>query len=308
MPVSNEMYQKTGIAVNRLAQDLLTRKKGDRIPSISEYQEKFGVSRGTVQNSLNYLKEHRAVTLVSRGHMGTFIESLNYPRLQECSFNKEILGSMPLPYSLCYQGLATALFQLMSPYAFNLVYARGSGSRMKLLTSDVCQFSVCSLYAAEEAIRTNTEIEIALDLGPGTYLTRHMLIFRDPGKKVIESGMRVAYDRDSTDHRHLTELMISGIADVELTEMKAHQTIKAIQSGQVDAGVWNLDDILESGYTDLNMVPIPITPETGKYSSAAFVVKRENQEIVQLLRQIIRPEIVRQIQRAVQSGKIDADY
>ena len=137
--LSNELYQKTGIAVNYLAQDLLARKKGDRIPSISEYQEKLGVSRGTIQNGLNYLKERQAVILMSRGHMGTFIEFLDYRRLQECGFNKEILGSMPLPYSLCYQGLATALFQLMSPYAFNLVYARGSGSRMKLLASGMCQ-------------------------------------------------------------------------------------------------------------------------------------------------------------------------
>jgi len=308
MPVGNEMYQKTGIAVNRLAQDLLTRKKGDRIPSISEYQEKFGVSRGTVQNSLAYLKDRQAVALVSRGHMGTFIEMLDYHRLQECSFNKEILGSMPLPYSLCYRGLATALFKVMSPYAFNLVYARGSGSRIKLLTSDVCQFSVCSLYAAEEAVHANSNIEIAMDLGPGTYLTRHMLIFRDPEKKTIESGMKVAYDPDSMDHRHLTELMISGIPGVILTEMKAHQTVKAIQTGLVDAGVWNLDDILESGYTDLNMVPIPITPETGKYSSAAFVVSRENREIAQLLRQTIRPELVRQIQKEVREGRMDADY
>lgn len=306
--MSNEMYQKTGIAVNRLAQELLARKKGDRILSISEYQEKLGVSRGTVQNSLNYLKDHKAVSLVSRGHMGTFIEALDYRRLQECSFNKEILGSMPLPYSLCYRGLATALFQLMSPYAFNLVYARGAGSRIRLLTSDVCQFSVCSRYAAEEAIRANEDLEIALDLGPGTYLTRHMLLFRDPEKKAIESGMRVAYDRDSMDHRHLTELMVSGVPDVILVEMKAHQTVKAIQTGQVDAGIWNLDDILESGYTDLNMVPIPITPETGKYSSAAFVVLRENREIAQLLQQVIRPEQACQIQQAVRSGQIDADY
>ena len=306
--MSNEMYQKTGIAVNRLAQDLLTRKKGDRILSISEYQELFGVSRGTVQNSLNYLKDHHAVSLVSRGHMGTFIEALDYRRLQECSFNKEILGSMPLPYSLCYRGLATALFQLMSPYAFNLVYARGAGSRIRLLTSGVCQFSVCSRYAAEEAVRANENLEIALDLGPGTYLTRHMLLFRDPEKQAIESGMKVAYDRDSMDHQHLTELMVSGVPDVTLVEMKAHQTVRAIQTGQVDAGVWNLDDILESGYSDINMVPIPITPETGKYSSAAFLVLRENRETVQLLQQILRPETVRQIQQAVQSGQVDADY
>ena len=306
--MSNELYQKTGIVVNRLAQDFLTRKKGERIPSISEYQEKLQVSRGTIQNGLNYLKEHQAVTLMSRGHMGTFIEALDYRRLQECSFNKEILGSMPLPYSVCYQGLATALYRLMSPYAFNLVYARGSGSRMKLLLSDVCQFSVCSLYAAEEAVRSRGDVEIALDLGPGTYLLRHVLIFRDPEKKAIESGMRVAYDRDSLDHRHLTELMISGVADVELVDKKAHQTIHAIQAGEVDAGVWNLDDILESGYTQLNVVPIPITEETGKYSSAAFVVARGNEEIAQLLRQAIRPETVRQIQQAVREGTVNADF
>ena len=302
------MYQKTGIAVNRLAQDFLTRKKGDRIPSISEYQEKFGVARGTIQNSLNYLKERKAVTLISRGHMGTFIEELDYHRLQECSFNKEILGSMPLPYTKCYQGLATALFRVMSPYAFNLVYARGSESRMKLLKANVCQFSVCSLYAAEASIRNRDNVEIALDLGPGTYLTRHMLVFREPGKETIENGMRVAYDRDSMDHRHLTKMMIGSTQGVELVEMKAHQTVKAIQSGQVDAGVWNWDDIQESGYKDLNMVPIPITSETAKYSSAAFVVSKENQEIAQLLRQVIRPEVARQIQQSVRDGKIDADY
>lgn len=304
----NELYQKTGIAVNRLAQDLLTRKKGDRIPSISEYQAKFGVSRGTVQNSLNYLKERKAVTLISRGHMGTFIASLDYPRLQECSFNKEILGSMPLPYTLCYQGLATALFQAMSPYAFNLVYARGSSSRMKLLASDVCQFTVCSLYAAEAAMRSNDHIEIALDLGPGTYLSKHMLIFREPGKTAIEPGMRVAYDRDSMDHQHLTEAMVRGVPDVILTDMKAHQTIKAIRSGQIDAGIWILDSILESGDQDLNMIPIPLTTETAKFSSAAFVVEKNNQEIAQLLRQALRPEIVRQIQKAVRDGQMDADY
>ena len=306
--MGNELYQKTGVVVNRLAQDFLSRKVGDRIPSISEYQEKLQVSRGTVQNGLNYLKERGALSLTSRGHMGTFIEKLDYHRLQECGFTKEILGSMPLPYSLCYQGLATALYQLMKPYAFNLVYARGSGSRMKLLSSDVCQFAVCSLYAAEEAIGSNADIDIALDLGPGTYLTRHVMIFRDPEKKAIESGMKVAYDPDSMDHRHLTELMISGVPNVNLVKMKAHQTIKAIQAGEVDAGVWNLDEILESGYTDLNMIPIPITPETAKYSSAAFVVSRGNQEIAQLLCQAIRPEKVRKIQQDVREGKLNADF
>lgn len=306
--MSGMLYQKIGTTVNRLAQDLLTRQVGERIPPISEYQEKFQVSRGTIQNGLNYLKDSKAVSLVSRGHLGTFIETLDYRRLQECSINKELLGTMPLPYSICYQGLATALFKVLSPYAFNLVYARGAESRMKLLSSGVCQFTVCSRYAAEEAIRCHSEIEIAVDLGPGTYLTSHVQVFRDPEKKQIESGMRVAYDRASMDHRHLTEMVCAGIRNVELVDMKAHQTIQAIRSGEIDAGIWNLDDILESGYQGLNVVPIRQFTDAQLYSSAVLVIRRGDENIAQLLRQNASPAAVVPIQNAVREKRLSADY
>ena len=306
--MSGLLYQKIGITVNRLAQDLLTRQEGDRIPSISEDQEKLQVSRGTIQNALGYLKENGAITLISRGHLGTFIETLDYRRLQECSFNRELLGCMPLPYSLCYQGLATALFQVLKPYAFNLFYARGAESRLKLLSSNTCQFAVCSRYAAEEAIRCHTDVEIALDLGPGTYLTRHMLIFREPGKNVIESGMRVAYDRASLDHRHLTEMVCAGVKNVQLVELKAHQTIRAIHSGEIDAGVWNLDDILESGNEDMNIVPLTRFADGPSFTSAVFVINRGDENMAQLLQQNVDPAAVRRIQLAVKEHRMTADY
>lgn len=306
--VSETMYQKIGIAVNRLAQDLLARQEGERIPSISEYQEKLQVSRGTIQNGLSYLKDSGAVTLVSRGHLGTFIESLDYRRLQECSFNKELTGTMPLPYSLCYQGLATALYRALSPYAFNLLYARGAESRLKLLTTGVCQFTVCSRYAAEEAIRCHTDVEIAVDLGPGTYLTSHVLVFREAGKTAIESGMRIAYDQASVDHRHLTELICAGVRNVKLVELKAHQTIRAIQDGAIDAGVWNLDDIMESGYKGLNVVPIRQFSDFTAFSTAVLVIRRGDENIAQLLRQYVRLSAVQRIQTAVRAGTMPADY
>ncbi len=302
------LYQKIGIVVNRLAQDLLTYQVGERIPSISEYQERFQVSRGTVQNALAYLKEQQAVTLVSRGHLGSVIGEMDYRRLQECSFNKELLGSMPLPYSLGYQGLATALFQVLSAYAFNLVYARGSESRLKLLSSGVCQFTVCSRYAAEEAIRCHEEIEIAVDLGPGSYLTRHVLVFREPEQTHICPGMRIGYDRASLDHRHLTEMITTGIRNVELVELKAHQTVRAIRSGDIDAGVWNLDDILESGYTDLNVVPIRQSTDGVAFSSAVLVIRRGDEPMAQLLRQCVKAPLVRSIQNAVREERIPGDY
>lgn len=306
--MSEALYQKLGIAVNRLAQDLLARQEGERIPPISEYQEKLRVSRGTIQNGLNYLKDSGAITLVSRGHLGTFIERLDYRRLQECSFSKELTGIMPLPYSLCYQGLATALYRALSPYAFNLLYARGAESRMRLLTSGVCHFTICSRYAAEEAIRHHTDVEIAVDLGPGTYLTSHVLVFREAGKTAIESGMRIGYDRSSVDHRNLTELICSGVRGVKLVELKAHQTIRAIQNDEIDAGVWNLDDIMESGYKGLHVVPIRQSADISAFSSAVLVIRRGDESIAQLLRQSVRLSTVQRTISAVRAGTIPADY
>lgn len=308
MAVGETLYQKIGVAVHRLVQDLLTRQEGERIPSITEYQEKLQVSRGTIQNGLSYLKDSGAITLVSRGHLGTFIEKLDYRRLQECSFNKELTGIMPLPYSLCYQGLATALYEALAHYSFNLLYARGAESRLKLLCAGVCQFTVCSRYAAEEAIRCHTDVQIAMDLGPGTYLTSHVLVFREPGKTAIESGMRIAYDRASVDHRQLTELLCAGVRSVRLVELKAHQTIRAIQGGEIDAGVWNLDDIMESGYKGLNVVPIRQFQDLNAFSSAVLVIRREDEATAQLLRQCIQSCQVQRIQSAVRSGKRPADY
>ena len=52
--MDQNLYQKIGVTIGQLAQDFLTRNVGDRIPSVSEYQEKFNVSRGTIQNALAY--------------------------------------------------------------------------------------------------------------------------------------------------------------------------------------------------------------------------------------------------------------
>ncbi len=306
--MSELLYQKIGIAVNLLAQDLLSRKVGDRIPSISEYQQLLGVSRGTVQNSLAYLKDNGAITLVSRGHMGTFIETLNVRRLQECSFNKELLGAMPLPYSACYQGLATALFQAFEPLAFNLIYARGAESRLRLIESGVCQFYECSRYAAEQAIESGEEVEIVADLGPGTYLSRHVLVLRDPDAKQITSGMRVAYDRASVDHRNITKMICDHIPDVHLVQMRAHQIVHSIRSGLIDAGVWNLDEIVESGYQGLNVVPLDGIVDVSRFSSAVVVVRKGEPALGQVLRQCLDVQKIRRIQEDVRQGTIGADY
>ncbi len=306
--MGSALYQKIGLTVSRMAQDLMSRAEGERIPSISEYQEKFQVSRGTVQNSFAYLKEKGAVVLVSRGHMGTFIEHLDYRRLQECSLNKGLLGSMPLPYSVLYQGLATALYHELRPFEFNLVYTRGSESRLMLVGDGVYQFTACSRYAAQESIKNHLDVEIAVDLGPGTYLSRHVLILRDKNARGIEPGMKVAYDRTSLDQRDITGQITAGISGIQFVELRAHQTVTAIRAGIIDAGVWNVDEIVESGYRDLHMVFLDNILDVSSFSSAVLVIRRGEEALGQLLRRYVKPDEVREIQKGVKSGAISADY
>ena len=306
--MSNLLYQKIGLAVSRMALDMMCRAEGERIPSISEYQEKLQVSRGTVQNSLSYLKEEGAIALVSRGHMGTFIESLDYRKLQECSLNRGILGSMPLPYAASYQGLATALYRVLSCFEINLVYTRGSESRLQLVAEGVYQFTACSRYAARKAIQNHTNIEIAVDLGPGTYLSRHVLLLRDPNARGIEEGMRVAYDRTSLDQRDITTMLTTGIRGVRFVELRAHQTVNAIRSGQIDAGVWNADEIIESGYQGLHTISLDDVVYVEDFSTAVLVIRKGEEALLQLLSRYVVPVQVRGIQEQVRAGELAPDY
>ena len=59
--MGEEFLKKKGIVVNYLASDLLQKKKGDRVLSVTEYQNKYAVSRGTVQNAWTFLKEIKAI-------------------------------------------------------------------------------------------------------------------------------------------------------------------------------------------------------------------------------------------------------
>ena len=63
--MGEEFLKKKGIVVNYLASDLLQKKKGDRVLSVTEYQNKYAVSRGTVQNAWAFLKEIKAIKVKS---------------------------------------------------------------------------------------------------------------------------------------------------------------------------------------------------------------------------------------------------
>lgn len=297
------LYQKKGVTISKLALNLLSKDVGDRIAPISYYQEEFQVSRGTMQNAFNYLKEIGAVRLTHHGHQGTYIEALDYARLQENCVQQEIMGIMPLPYSTTYEGFATAVYAQLDRLKFNMAYARGAVGRIQLVESGTYQFAVTSQYAAEHAIDRGREIECLMNFGPGSYLSRHVLLLRDQKAEGIRDGMKVAYDQDSLDQSCITKNLIRG-KKVEKVNIRTQQTISALLDGTIDAGIWNYDGTIESSsISQLKMVSLKDDEYNNRFSTAVIVIKEGDTYLAQLLEKHIHVDVTLKILDEVRSGE-----
>ncbi len=306
--VNKVLYQKKGVTISNLAMDLLSKNKGDRIPPVAYYQQEFRVSRGTIQNAFSYLQEIGAVALAHHGHQGTYIEDMDYGKLQESCVQQKILGIMPLPYSLTYEGFATAIYEQLNSLKFNMAYARGAVGRIELVGSGTYQFAVVSQYAASYAIASGKDVEILQNFGPGSYLSRHVLLLRDPKAEGIEDGMRVAYDDDSLDQSKITSNVIKG-HKVELVNLRTQQTVAALHGDVIDAGICNYDDIVENHHLgNLKMISLSERDYDYQFSTAVILIRKGNIYLEELMRKKITVEDTLRILDEVKNGKREPYY
>lgn len=292
------LYQKTGMTISNVALSLLSKSAGDRIPSVSHYQQEFGVSRGTIQNALNYLKEAGAIVLNSHGHMGAYIEKIDYLKLQDCCLTQEMLGIMPLPYSLTYEGFATAICEQLKKFKFNMAYARGAAGRMKLVETGTYQFAICSQYAAEHAIESGKNIEVAINFGYGSFVSKHVLLLRDKNSIEIRNGMRVAYNANSLDYSGITGSLVQG-KDVKLVDIRTQQILSALADGVIDAAVWNYDNMIENHYLESMNIVFLEDVCTCMFATAVMVVQKGNAGLKEFLRKHISKEYTLSIMEEV---------
>lgn len=295
------LYQKKGVTISKLALNLLSKDVGERIPPISYYQEEFQVSRGTMQNAFNYLKNMGAVTLAHHGHQGTYIVALDYLKLQEYCLHQDIMGIMPLPYSQTYEGFATAIYEQLQKLKFNMAYARGAVGRIQLVESGTYQFAIVSQYAAEHAISYGREIECLLNFGAGSFLSKHVLLLRDQKAEGILDGMKVAYDEDSLDQSRITRNLIQN-KKVRLVNIRTQQTIQALLEGTIDAGVWNYDDVGNHHLNHLKIVFLAENEYNNLFSTAVMVIQKGNGYLADLLKKNISVENTLKILGDVREG------
>jgi len=306
-----QMMSKNGRVTMLLAREMLSYYSGYRIKTVGEYAESFEMGRGTVQAALKLLQETGAIKLESRGHLGTYIDQLDYEKLWSISDLGTIMAVMPLPYSKRYEGLATGFYKTFEKgnIPFSLAFMRGATKRIEALTLGKYNFAVVSKLAAMREIEKTSSIEIIYEFGEGSYVGSHVIIFRDSKSKEITEGMRVALDPNSIDQTILSSYECEG-KRVEYITTPYNQIIQKLENNEIDAAIWNVDEIQEKNL-NYNILPFsnPKTRQIGKADTiAAVVVSKNNLELGELLKRFIDIKEVEAIQKKVINQEIIPIY
>ncbi|WP_277631170.1 GntR family transcriptional regulator YhfZ [Atopococcus tabaci] len=306
--MAKSFYQKTGIAIEQIASDLFLLEVGDRIPNVSTFQEKYALARGTVQNALRYLKEEQAIETISKGHLGTFLVHVDHGKLQHFANADQLKGTMPLPYSKLYEGLATGVYLLFKKQRIKLsmAYIRGSEERIQAVREGVYDFAVTSRFAAENVIQNHPELVIVKAFGKESYLSRHVLLLAE-GNTEIQDGMRIGIDSDSLDHSVLTKTLVKD-KRVELVEMPSNQLIYALREKQIDAGIWNYDEIEDKQVGDLHYKDIEEEQYHQAMSEAVVICRADRKMICSICEKYLSTEKIREIQRMIKEGAMTPRY
>ena len=305
--INEQLLSKNGTATMKLSRELLKYAIGERIPTITEFSKKINLARGTIQNAQKNLINSKAIAIESKGHMGSYLVKKNNAILLEFAGISYIVGAMPLPYSRRYEGLASGIIisaENQDKAPVNLAYMRGAKSRMDMVENGRYDFAIVSKYAAEKYISENETLQIVLSFGKGSYTGKHVLMLHDSRLSEVKNGMKVGIDESSYDQLELTQIVCKN-KKVEYVPIEYSRTIECVQSGNIDATVMNIDEVLDKKFP---IHYVEIQGYSFDNTEAVMVASREHTEIAYLLREIIDTETVLNIQKLIMEDKIIPRY
>lgn len=305
--VDRKLMTKQGYVARTLARRLVGKRSGERVPGVTELAKDSGVGYGTVQEAMHLLEDVGAATFRRRGAQGTILEGACAESLWFVASIGHFVGSLPMPYSRRYEGLATGLHSLLEEAGIpvSLSYMRGGIRRLEALLLGGSNFAITSLFTA----RTFEEehpgaLRVVVELGPKSYVTEHQVILANPTKGSIEAGMKVGIDRDSADQARITEMELAALeGEVRLMPMTYTQVLRELEAGRLDAAVWNSEDV---NGTAFKIVPL-VSPEaqalSGTNTVAAISVRADDEFSARVALSSLDQRRLLAVQHAVLEGK-----
>ena len=162
----NEKYlQKHGRTLMRLAREMMTHRPGERIATIAEYVERYGVSRGIVQAAFKELCES-ALSLDKRGYKGSYISDIDYKQMWTLTGWGVLVGLLSLPLLDNLRALTTAVSQNFeqTDIPLRLAFMQGADNRAGAVNDDRFDFAIMSKQSAEHCLAQRPRLKIALEL------------------------------------------------------------------------------------------------------------------------------------------------
>ena len=208
-----------------------------------------------------------------------------------------------------FEGLATAVKMAFEQYGVEtyLIFIRGSTTRLKALREGRCHAAMMSGLAAES--HSDKETEVIVELPPGTWISRYCVFYRELRPK-DGRPLRVAVDRDSSDHLEMSRLVFAG-QSVEYKTGSYVQISRQLKSGEVDATLWTVDqaDAFMGEGVQAEPVADDVIARLGVRSTAAAFVARADDAMVQaVFKAAIKPEEIQAIQDRVVAGDMLPAY
>ncbi|AXK33221.1 GntR family transcriptional regulator [Streptomyces armeniacus] len=297
---------RNGLAARQLAALLLHHEPDSRLPRLRDFAGELKVGNGTVQTGLQLLEEAGAIETKARGHLGTYLIRADRALLWRLAGLGTLLAAMPLPYSHRYEGLATGLRAAFeqSGAPFAITFMRGAATRLSALLEGKVDLVVLSRFAADRVLAEHP-VRLLADLGPATYVGAHGLLLRR-GVPLETAGLRVAMDSSSEDLRALASRAFGRRDDIAWIEASYMQLRDLFARGEVDATVWNLDEVRDHLGPDIDVLPLgdEITRDLALRNSRAAVISRaEGTRALDAVRESLDFSLVTGIQSEVLRGE-----
>lgn len=303
MQVINSLMNKCGLASIELSKVFLELDVGSRIPTVTEISKQFSLPRGTVQNAIKNLCDLGAIKLQAKGYKGTTLNDKNTKILLQIIGVTDLAGIMPFPYSRRHEGLASGLTKTLEnkEIPVYIAYMRGAVNRMKMVEQGRYDFAIVSKLSATRYLKDHDDLMILMNFGKYSYISKHVVCFKDEKMKAIKSGMKVGLDEVSSDTYEITKRLCKN-KKVEFVPMEYYQAIDKVIKREIDAVVTNVDEINDKG-TPVHFVDIENYWD-GYDNEAVVVVLKDSMIPGNYLKHSIDKKIVLDTQKLVINKKL----
>lgn len=306
------LLSRRGFVARLILRELMLLDVGDRIPGVDSLARQHGVGFGTVQQAIELIEEAGAASFTRRGAQGTFLDQLDWKTAWAVAGLPNIMGSLPLPYTKRYEGLATALFELLARHdtPSMLSYMRGAARRLEAVVDGHADFAVTSVFAAEHFRRSTSDaVSIVVSLPVRTFVSEHSLIFAEPRRKALRAGDRVGVDQDSLDQMLITEMEIAQVAgEVTMVNMPYGHILDALQQHEIDVAVWNSEEVGALQFAIQPLRSRAARQLQGAHTRAAIVARTDDLLTCRALTRSLAVSEIVSIQGEVLAGQRQARY